>query len=1132
MRTAFAPFAALCLSAVARAQHGPAAPDFDGAAADLRRFQPAAGLKVEVWAAEPQLENPVAFAFDNSGRCFIAETHRYGISIFDITQNTNWLANDLSFRSPADRGAFLEATFTTNRALLTRDSELVRLVEDRAGIGRADTSTVLADGFRTVTDGTAAGVAVLGTNVWFGNIPALWRLSSDPAANAPGSPARRMLAEGFGVHIGVTGHDLHGLVVGPDGRLYMSFGDRGACITNREGRLINLPDTGGVLRCEPDGRNLEVFCQGLRNPQDLEFDDVGNLWTVDNDTAGEDPCRVLHLVQGADYGWRCSYQHMEGFGPWVQEKLWKGGLDGILPPAGTVSQGPAGLAWYPGTGFGERLRDTFIHCDFPGGVISFWVTPDGASYSVAGRRRFLWNLWPTDVKFGPDGAAYVLDWVSGWQMPRKGRIYRVTDPAEIDQPAVVDTREHLRRDPKTLAPDDLTAWLSHPDRRVRLAAQFEAAARGTTMVDRLRRVALAPGARAPRLHALWGLGQIERATRNAVGERGFGEIAMALSRDPDVEVAGAAAALAAEHASPGAVDAAALLAEQPSARARFLGLEALDRVIETAPSTLGRRATRTPVALAAILGDAGDPYLVEAGRRHAGAVLMRADVQGGAFKPLWEAIAVDARPVVRRLAVLALRRTGDVRLGRYLRDADPRVAEEAARAVYDSPAAAAYPALAELLDRRDNPSALLTRLVRAAERVGGPANAMRLARVASATGLPMAARREALLALADWRSPRPVDAIVGLWRPFEGDGAPQSRDLGRSSGFNAGVDVRRATAPAIAALRAATSVFADTELAPLAARAAVALDAREFSAEIAAALPKAADAPAAELLDALAELHAPEAARAVRAAALQSAGPLVKEVALRRLAGIDPASATSAARALTDRYLDAGRPEDLPGAQAGLVALPPDSAEAGAVLDAWWGRFEAGRWPESLALDLEAAAARRADGRWPGRVAALRERRAAEGPVAASRWALAGGSAVKGRRVFLENRTVQCSRCHKLGAEGGTVGPSLDHVASRGGPEYILESILLPNAKIAQGYETAVFALRDGRSLSGVVRSESGGKIVVEVIGEDGSAAAVELAATDVLKRERGPGAMPEGLAAQLTPFELRDLVAFLGGLR
>ena len=340
------------------AQHATSTPDFDGAATEARKLKLAPGLKMDVWAAEPQLSNSVAFAFDGRGRALLAQSDRWAISVFDITAHTNWLLEDMSFRTVADRAAFLRREFATNLTLLTKDSEVIRRVEDRDGDGRADHHADLATGFDSVTDGTAAGVLSAAGQIYFANIPNLWRFpDASPAPAQPLRPAEEnRIAHGFGVHIGVSGHDLHGLTRGPDGRIYFSFGDRGLSLTNREGVVIHLPDTGGVLRCEPDGRRLELFCFGLCNPQELAFDDEGNLWTVDNDTAGADPCRVLHLVEGGDYGWRTSYQHMEGFGAWVQESLWKGGKDGILPPAGTVSQGPSGLAFYPGSGFGSKLQ--------------------------------------------------------------------------------------------------------------------------------------------------------------------------------------------------------------------------------------------------------------------------------------------------------------------------------------------------------------------------------------------------------------------------------------------------------------------------------------------------------------------------------------------------------------------------------------------------------------------------------------------------------------------------------------------------------------------------------------------------------------------------------------------------------
>src|SRR6266545_5563892 len=95
---------------------------------DLKKFQVAPGLKVGLFATEPLLQNPVCFSIDQQGRFFVVETHRYRNAIFDITANTPWLLDDLSFRTVDDRAAFLARTFTTNFAALTNDSEIIRLV--------------------------------------------------------------------------------------------------------------------------------------------------------------------------------------------------------------------------------------------------------------------------------------------------------------------------------------------------------------------------------------------------------------------------------------------------------------------------------------------------------------------------------------------------------------------------------------------------------------------------------------------------------------------------------------------------------------------------------------------------------------------------------------------------------------------------------------------------------------------------------------------------------------------------------------------------------------------------------------------------------------------------------------------
>ena len=721
-------------------------------ALEMKKFQLAPGLKIELVAAEPLLSNPVCFSIDSRGRFFVVETHRYRKSILDITANTPWLLDDLSLRTVNDRAAFLARNFATNFSTLTNDSELIRLLDDRDGDGRAETSSIFAEGFNQSVSGTAAGVLAQGTNVWLACIPDLWRFSggvisgsvisnqSDAAASRQlntDSLITDLLTTGLGVHISVSGHDVHGLIRGPDGRLYFSFGDRGVCVTNREGVVLNVPDTGGVLRCEPDGRDLEIFCSGLRNPQELAFDDLGNLWTVDNDTAGADPCRVLHLIKGGDYGWRGSYQHMKGFGPWVQEELWRGGLDGVLPPAGTVSQGPAGLAFYPGTSAVPQLAGKFVHADFPGGVWAYDVKPRGASYEVAGREKILWNCWPTDVDFGPDGALYVLDWVQGWAPPGKGRIYRLTandqspmSNAQLD--VVRQTRQFLAEGMGRRSEKELLSLLGHADRRVRLEAQWELAAHGTNSLLPLVRASLEDKRPLARIHALWAFRQIIRQQPRSVGAAELAAL-LPLLEDSHAEIRGQAALALGEGRLFNAERPVAKLLEDSSPRTRLLALQAVnlrwhdeftggvrvprDRVhFSNYQRAAGAAATKLEKALGAepwtisdkmgatitghfplnkIAGvfpaNTGEAFFQSAATH----LLANTWTPQGAFHS-WFPKSASAE--ARAAAVLTCRRLTNGLAASFLRDDSPRVVLEAVRSVNDVGIATAYPALAELLD--------------------------------------------------------------------------------------------------------------------------------------------------------------------------------------------------------------------------------------------------------------------------------------------------------------------------------------------------------------------------------------------------------------------------------------------------
>jgi quinoprotein glucose dehydrogenase len=99
-----------------------------------------------------------------------------------------------------------------------KEHDRVRLIEDRDGDGKADRATVFADGFNNIADGIDAGVLARRGEVWYACIPHLWLLRDRDGDGK--ADTRRSLHSGYGVHVAYYGHDLHGLRLGPDGKLY------------------------------------------------------------------------------------------------------------------------------------------------------------------------------------------------------------------------------------------------------------------------------------------------------------------------------------------------------------------------------------------------------------------------------------------------------------------------------------------------------------------------------------------------------------------------------------------------------------------------------------------------------------------------------------------------------------------------------------------------------------------------------------------------------------------------------------------------------------------------------------------------------------------------------------------------
>ena len=137
----------------------------------------------------------------------------------------------------------------------------------------------------------------------------------------------------------------------------------------------------------------------------------------------------------------------------------------------------------------------------------------------------------------------------------------------------------------------------------------------------------------------------------------------------------------------------------------------------------------------------------------------------------------------------------------------------------------------------------------------------------------------------------------------------------------------------------------------------------------------------------------------------------------------------------------------------------------------------------------------------------------------------ATGHAGRGKVLFTSR---SCRACH-TDADGQTPkGPHLVEIGKRSSAAELVESILKPSAKLAQGYEAYSFAMADGRVVTGFIVSEGASSVQIR----ESSGALRELKKSDVeVRRRQEISAMPEGIAANLTPEEVADLIAYLQSL-
>jgi quinoprotein glucose dehydrogenase len=1066
------------------------APASDEGQRAIKTFKFDEGLKCELWAAEPLLGNPVCFTQDAKGRWYVAETFRQHKGAEDDRDHPEWRDEDIASTSLEDRLAIMhrhEPDPAQFKEKFATAEDRIQRVEDTTGSGVADHSTVFADGFRDPLDGIGAGLLTRGNEVWYTCIPNLWHFRDTKDTGV--ADVKEKLLTGFGVKFALIGHDLHGLRFGPDGKIYFSIGDRSLNVKTKEGTIVKNTDNGGsIMRCNPDGTDFEIFTTGVRNPQDLVFDEHGNLFTADNNSDAGDKVRFTYLVEGGDCGWRMAFQYLPDRGPWMRERPWDEAIASsvryIIPCICNVGNGPSGLSYNPGTGLSPKYYRNFYLSDFRGGAAASVVheihaEPKGAFFTGT-HRDWLKGMLTTDVQFGKDGALYVLEC---WGGVGKGRIYKFTDPDNAKVDLQKETEKLITEGMANRPTDELAKLLGHVDQRVRQAAQFELADRGASSIETFEAVATDTNTTNPlaRLHAIWGLGQL---AKNA----GALDSLPALLDDKDTEVRAQAAHILGDHKVSSVTGKFISLLQDPENRVRFFAAMGL--------SKLRDKTAFEPLCALLRENDDKDPIL-----RHGGVMGL---IGCGTAEQLVAKVH-DPSVALRGDVVVALRRLDSPLVAEFLADPDESVVFDAARAIHDVPIEPAMPFLAALTA---NPTItnlqILNRAVNAHYRLGQAGDARALAVLAANAKAPEEARKDALEALTAWAHPNGKDRLLNQWRPL-----PDRGDA----------DASAAIADSVSELFKDAPAAIQETLAALASKLSLP-NAGEPLAEL-ASNDHAGSAARVEAIKALTSLKDQQLS-AVAHRAIDDKDMQVRSAAVQALAVADPAGAVKVIAGI----LGKGTVTEKQGALAALAQVQNPEAEK--LLADQIDQLIAHDLPGEIQLDVIDAAQAHDSALLKNKLAEYTAALPSGDDLAPWRVALVGGNTENGRKIFREKAETQCLRCHKCEKGDSVVGPDLTHVGSAKSRDYILESIVFPDKQIAEGFEIAILTLDDGSVVAGKLTGHTDEELKIETTDDKGKPQTVTVPVAKIKTRTRAPSPMPPNFGQLLSKSELRDLVQYL----